>query len=689
MSTVLTRLTTSRPIAWRLMLIIGLALAAVLIGVVGATDAAAAVPTETNPDPAYAPLGDSRGVPLSRFTIDVNDGNRWNPSDLGLWVFSLLMQLVWEFYKGLVSGVVWILDFALQMEWVNWLLTPLNAVGDGVQEVIAKFGIGPLMLTILAFIVAIYIFRGRTGTGVAELLIGLVIAALSLGVLSDPVDTVAGPNGVIVGSRDAGIDLATAMATNGRQTQGNTDTYINGVTGSLVDTMVRLPHQIANYGMVIDGTACESVYNEWVGKDGAREHIAECGADLKTYSDTPTAANVMMIVEMFPPGLSFLVFGLALAILLVLSVVLAGWHAVKAVFILPFAVVPGGPRSALWSALGGVALAAVMIIVTSVFVYGWMQLVGVFFTGLPAPSVTSGQGLIAAATWRMRMQVFSSVLLAGVVVLVMARSKIKKQLEAAAARLSRLGSRGSQASAPVKLPKIPQVMPRLLNRNPAPTGARPGANTPPSPGPTTPVTPTPTPATPPAPGSTPGVPPAGTLPRGGGSTTAPAATEAPGGLVPAVKEVASKVGASAGAGSADVARGAAAAGLRSRLAKGAGGLVRLGAAAASGGSSAAVAGGVRLATAAARAGKAVAAARTVAQGGGAARSAQNVALRGLFASAQGRHHAQPAPSKPVSSLRRPQPVPHHSAVSSAASLAARLVTTGARTAAGPDRGDEQ
>src|SRR5690606_25087942 len=103
------------------------------------------------------------------------------------------------------------LEWVMRMEWIDWVFAPLIGFAKVTDRAVSMIGIGPLMLTVLGAVVAYWLFRGRYGGGIAELLIGCMVAALATGILANPMGVIGGDDGLIMGGRDAGIDLATAL----------------------------------------------------------------------------------------------------------------------------------------------------------------------------------------------------------------------------------------------------------------------------------------------------------------------------------------------------------------------------------------------------------------------------------------------------------------------------------------------
>lgn len=432
-------------IARRTGVVLAVAAAALVIGAQGASAADGVTSV------AHLGIGDTHGIDSDRFTISVNDGNRLNVWDTKFLISSEIMKYAWELYKGAILGSIVILQWVMQMDWVAWLLTPLTNFGLVVDSMLDRIGIAPLMLMILGFLVAFWWFRGRIASGFTELIIGCTIAALSTVYLANPTAMIAGDDGLITSSRDAGMDMATSLVTNGQQTVGTDPSiYLNGMSASLVDTMIRTPHQILNYGSIIDGTPCEAVYNEAVGTDDARKTIGACNEAYKLHTDAPDAGTAVPVLESLPTALIFMVFVFGMVALVVLSVISAGWAGVKILISSPMAVVPGAPRAFLFKALGAAATAAITIAGLCLFVVLWMRFINAFYQG--------GSGL----PWLMMNRVVWVLLIAGPIVYSLFRRRIAKAMSRAGDRLAKLGPRASKAAQPVVMPKVQRAASQVV-----------------------------------------------------------------------------------------------------------------------------------------------------------------------------------------------------------------------------------
>lgn len=403
----------------------------------------------TSDNPLGFELTDSRGVSVWDMNLSMSKGSSWNPGDWDKRMWASVMDGAWANYRIVAAVEIWTLNWALTLDWMDWVLAPMKGLSQLVGDFMDQLGLMPLMLTVLALVTSWWLLRGRYAGGVVELLLGCIIASLALGALSDPMETIAGDNGMLVQGRDAGVELAAAFASGEVGGQVDVDEYRNGLTTSLVDTMVRVPHQIINYGQVIDGTSCEATYDDSVAGDDARDKVGDCGEQLGEYADSPDAMKAMTVMSLLPTAYFLFLFSMLLVVLVLVTVLGAAWTAVRLVPQLVMGVVPGSSRTGLFRSLSMAVFGMFMLTCSIVFVVVWMQFLQTFF------------GASSGLPWIVRVYLVDWLLVIGGVAIWIFRHKAKKAFQNVADRLARLGA-SSVAPSPSSMPRLPRMrMPRL------------------------------------------------------------------------------------------------------------------------------------------------------------------------------------------------------------------------------------
>jgi hypothetical protein len=384
-------------------------------------------------------LEDTHGVTVDRFELQWDTGSPWNPLNVDSEIFSTLAGMFWVWYRDMVSVQIWVLDWVLGMDWLSYILAPLAGLSVIVKGMVAQIGLLNLMLVILAFVVGFWLIKGRYAGGFVELLIGCVLAALATGYLADPMLVVGGDDGVIVQSRDAGMDIATGFATDGASFEQDANVIRDGLKGQLVNTLVRTPHQIINYGAVIDTTRCEGTYTENVGRDNAAEAMAACNDAYGEAASTVDAGTVVSTLSLLTTGFVFLLLSVVIVGGTIFAVLLLGWSAIKLLWQLPIGVVSSGTRAQLFRTFASVAFGMVLVAMATMFLVAWMKILLGFY------DATSGLPFLV------RLYLFNTLVIAGAVFYVLMGASIRQAFRTMADKLAAAGV-PSQVGEPVAMP---------------------------------------------------------------------------------------------------------------------------------------------------------------------------------------------------------------------------------------------
>ncbi len=228
--------------------------------------------------------------------------------------------------------------------------------------------------------------RGRIATAVWDVGSACLIAALASGVFAHPVQLIAGENGYVVKANQAGQELAAELATG--DSEGKTAEQLRKAqTGQLVDTFVRQPTQMINFGQVLDGTKCESAYTDVVrggpyGNDDAiRDRMDDCADALGDYAKEPSASMAMAAIVIEPSAFVILLLALVLAGSVISAGCWAMFQSLKLVVTLVTGLLPGGGRGSLLLAVSETVVSLLIIIFTSVFLGVFLLVIQALFKG--------------------------------------------------------------------------------------------------------------------------------------------------------------------------------------------------------------------------------------------------------------------------------------------------------------------
>lgn len=425
------------PRVWRRVVAVVAAAVALLVGAAVPAWAAADVPAALS----WMMLTDSRGLSVWLYGMSLDTGGVTAPGKL---IWSFPTELLWQLYRAVVVFAIWFIDWVMAFTWLDWIATPVIALSDALQSVVDQLGLGPLFLTILAAVAGVALVRGRFALGLFEVLMGCVVAAMAVGGLSNPVGLVTGDSGYIMQSRDLGIEISAGLANNG-DTTGSPDELRTQIGQTLVDTFVRTPHALVNYGRPIAGDACEQTYDDALqaseGEEDpsyTREQIADCDEAMGDYAADPNAGMAMSALVLTPASVLVLGFALLLCGALLMAAARVLYESLKLVVTLVTGILPGNARTSLWQGLGNLVMALATMTFTIVFLTGYLLVLQSVFGN-------SGEGGVPVMATFVLVDVL---IVVGAVLFWRAR----KRLQEAAARLASLLATRPGAGSPSRLP---------------------------------------------------------------------------------------------------------------------------------------------------------------------------------------------------------------------------------------------
>lgn len=334
---------------------------------------------------------DSRGLSAWSYELSLDRGGITDPKNF---FWAALVDLCWSLYWGGVVLAIWFLDWVLSFDWVGLLASPLLTIGDALQGVIDQFGLVPTLLTISALAAALWMARGKWATGLWELAMALVIAALASGVLAQPLQLVAGPDGMIYTARDWGFELAGHLSGSTDSGQSPDSAAMRRqLTGQMVNTFVRQPAELINFGQVLDGGPCEPAYNDVLrsGPHGLepniREAVEQCNDSLGEYAANPSASMATGAFLFAPAAIVILLLAIAIAG----SVLAAGanvlWQGLKAIVHLVLGLLPGEFRGSLLLTVSEAIMSLILLGFSTIFLSVFLMVVQALFADATGDAV--------------------------------------------------------------------------------------------------------------------------------------------------------------------------------------------------------------------------------------------------------------------------------------------------------------
>lgn len=320
----------------------------------------------SNPWLELSKAKDDAGFLPSQYELSLEGGGII--SDTGKSASAWLAGLAWSFYRAVVVDVIWLLDVVLGFKIVELVSAPFEAMSASINSVIDQIGVVPTVATGSILLSGFLLFRAKAGAAIGEMVVTTVITALLGTGMATPMNWVAGSDGLISQTQDVGVALSAEVlsgASSGSM-KGSEDleTARTKIESRLLSTMVRRPHQLINYGVVIDGRPAECVeaYNKSLTQevDQARDTVAGgCGEAIGEAAKRPSQAMLGTFV-VTPAGLTFFIFVFVLLVVALVLTLLTLWEASKFVVELIKAILPGSSRL-------GVFVSAATILVCAFF----------------------------------------------------------------------------------------------------------------------------------------------------------------------------------------------------------------------------------------------------------------------------------------------------------------------------------
>lgn len=369
---------------------------------------------QTPPALAWIQLKDSHGVSIWHYELSLDRGGVTSP---GKFFWSTITDGCWGAYRSWCALALWFLDWVLSFSWVSTVAAPLISVGAAMQDVVNRLGVVPTFLTLTALLAGLWMVKGKSSTAVWEVGMACLIAALASGIFSHPVEMVAGQNGYVVKANQVGQELAAELSTG--SAHGKTPEQLRQAqVGQLVDTFIRQPTQMINFGRVIDGTKCESAYNEVIAKgpygmeDTIRDKMSACDDSLGEYASNPSASMAIGSVVFVPASFVILLLALVLAGSVMAAAIWAMFLSVKAIVTLVTGLLPGGGRGSLMLTVAETFVALLIIIFTSVFLSVFLLVIQAMFAGASGDAVPKTFVIVDVVIivgilvyWRQRQQI--------------------------------------------------------------------------------------------------------------------------------------------------------------------------------------------------------------------------------------------------------------------------------------------
>lgn len=377
---------------------------------------------------SWMDLKDSHGIDAWNFYLSIDKGNA-TPSGGWRMIWAFFISFEYEVFRFLMATAIWFITWVLSFEWLELILTPVRTISESVTSITNQFDLTLLMLTAAGFAAFVWIVQGRYSTGIYEILMSCVLAAAAIGILSNPVERTVGEDGFIMQARDMGLSIAAGLTNNG-DTNGNAREHIDQIESKLVDTFIRQPTQLINFGRVLDapqykgqcvkefdaalgggpkaithreettgekvsGAVVDTVTDQLPGpvadavtqkpspEDRLKNSIRDCeggddGGAMKEYADNPGPGQAIGLLFLIFAGFVLMLFAIWLAGRLMLAAGVAIGNAIKSIPGIVVAIAPA-MRGQFWKTVANVAMAMAQMVFSIVFLVGYTLMVQSIF----------------------------------------------------------------------------------------------------------------------------------------------------------------------------------------------------------------------------------------------------------------------------------------------------------------------
>lgn len=355
----------------------------------------------------------------ARYDLRVSQGGMTDPITA---IGAFLLGWFWDIYRLLVSLMVWAFQFVLEFKFLDVVRVPANTIAQVIQDVTTQLGIVPVVAGIAVLVSGFRLLKGQFAGGMGEIAVTAVVVALLSTALANPVGLITGEDGLLVKARDAGAEFTTKLLypdTAGTPSQsidasdpeapehgGTAPSSTTPATGSprdaaraamssrMLDTFVRTPHQLLNFGTFIDAKKespnqsadsaitssvdtsddgrvypdCFNAYNKAFGGGGSVNDMTKGDTCPKVAKDTlehPDRSLVGAYMVMWAVFWTML-FGLVLLVASAFLIGLATFEAAKFVLSLLRSIMPGQGRESVFIGAANIAVASFLAMLTVV-----------------------------------------------------------------------------------------------------------------------------------------------------------------------------------------------------------------------------------------------------------------------------------------------------------------------------------
>ncbi|MFI0448057.1 type IV secretion system protein [Actinomadura sp. 6N118] len=338
-------------------------------------------------------------VPISRYEITADTGGMldWDKK-----LLNFLTNGVFSFVKLVIGLMAWLLGWAFEFGPAKQLLEPARNVANAYKVgVVDRLELPAFVLTLAGLWCGLMILRGRNARGWGELGLSVLISAIAATTLLYPVDLLMGEDGMMGKTRDTALALASITDSNGASRSQEPEKVTAPLKRTILDNFVAKPHQMLQFGTVIDENpkvpdACKRAYVDGLTKDPPERQLGDLNPfqnpldpaaaerksdgpgwfmgkykeckDLSDYHKTPSWDRLFGAVLLLFAALLATVLILIMVGVLLIAICGLAFYAMFGHVVAVIAILPGGARGLLWRWIGGLVKIGLVICAVAVFI---------------------------------------------------------------------------------------------------------------------------------------------------------------------------------------------------------------------------------------------------------------------------------------------------------------------------------
>lgn len=324
------------------------------------------------------------GPPTDHYDVGYDEGGTFSVHRK---VVGFLTETTFAMVRWLIQVATWIVQWAFGFGFADILRAPAARVAQTYQtQVVGRLGLASWVWLFTVTWCGWHALRGRLVRGLGELGVSFAVAVVAVALFAAPATLLLGEDGALVRTRELSLEVAalTVSRDGTPPPEGaDTDALVAPLTASVHRAFVEIPHQLLNWGQVLDDgdpsaspprapsrPGCLATYRELVTNgphgtsDDPRKAMERTGCkELADFNHNPGADRLMAaVVVLLAAVLVFVLMVLVAGTLAAVQVSLAGLVAL-APFAFALGVAPGAGRQMLvrWSTAALRALTAVVL----------------------------------------------------------------------------------------------------------------------------------------------------------------------------------------------------------------------------------------------------------------------------------------------------------------------------------------